>query len=53
MTDAVSPTECDHRTVDVLDLSFVDKKYNHVPVCRHQKERLEPWLKLWKIVNED
>jgi len=32
---------------------YGDKKYTHVNVCEHQKEHLEPWLKLWKVLNED
>lgn len=51
--DDVLTPRCNHKTVDILDLSFVNKKYTHVPVCKHQKERLEPWLKLRKILDED
>ncbi len=44
---------CDHKTVDILYLSFIDEKLTHVPVCKHQKEYLEPWLNLRKVLNED
>ncbi|MCH8834031.1 MAG: hypothetical protein IIA81_07080 [Thaumarchaeota archaeon] len=53
MNDSVPSTRCDHKTIDILDLSFIDKKYTHVPVCKHQKEHLEPWLNLRKVLTED
>ena len=53
MTDAVSPTECNHHTIDILDLSFIDKKYTRLPVCRCLKGELEPWLELREILDED
>lgn len=53
MNDAIFPTECNHETVDILNLSFIDKKYTHLPVCKCLKEELEPWLELREILNED